>query len=112
MKVPKGGDQLRRGLQAQLRRRDGHGPTEAADDRVTRGFGPPALAAIGVSSLGAAIFFSLGVVSDKALGMTPVVYLVAGLFFVLTAMTYIEGTRSTPSAAARRRSPVMRSTSS
>ena len=91
MKVPKGGDQLRRGLQAQLKRRDGHGPGTAEDDRVTRGFGPPALAAIGVSSLGAAIFFSLGVVSDDALGTTPFVYFVAGIFFVLTAMTYVEG---------------------
>jgi APA family basic amino acid/polyamine antiporter len=91
MKVPKGGDQLRRGLQAQLKRRDGHGPATATDDRVTRGFGPPALAAIGVSSLGAAIFFSLGVVSEHALGTTPFVYFVAGVFFVLTAMTYVEG---------------------
>jgi len=65
----------------------------SVDERIglTTGFGPPALAAIGASALGASIYFALGVVTDRALGLTPVVYLAAGVFFVLTAMTYIEG---------------------
>jgi basic amino acid/polyamine antiporter, APA family len=69
---------------------DGRPPV---DERIglTSGFGPPALAAIGASALGSSIYFALGVVTGNALGLTPVVYLVAGVFFVLTAMTYIEG---------------------
>jgi APA family basic amino acid/polyamine antiporter len=65
----------------------------AVDERIglTTGLGPPALAAIGASALGASIYFALGVVTGDALGMTPVVYVAAGVFFVLTAMTYIEG---------------------
>src|SRR6201988_4502270 len=39
----------------------------------------------------AALYFSLGVVAQRALGLTPVVFLVATLFFGLAAMTYVEG---------------------
>jgi APA family basic amino acid/polyamine antiporter len=58
---------------------------------VSRGLGPPALAARGLTALGASILFILGVVSEHALGLTPVAFLASALFFVLTAMTYIEG---------------------
>jgi APA family basic amino acid/polyamine antiporter len=53
--------------------------------------GSPALFAIVWSSLAAAVYFSLGIVAENALGLTPVVFLGAGIFFVLTAMTYVEG---------------------
>jgi APA family basic amino acid/polyamine antiporter len=53
--------------------------------------GALALFAIGLSAVGASIYFSLGVVAGHALGLTPVVYLFAGVFFVLTMMTYVEG---------------------
>jgi APA family basic amino acid/polyamine antiporter len=56
-----------------------------------RGMGALALFAIGLSAVGASIYFSLGVVAHHALGLTPVAFLVAGVFFVLTTMTYIEG---------------------
>ncbi|MCW3003007.1 MAG: amino acid permease [Conexibacter sp.] len=56
-----------------------------------RGLGQPALFAIVYTSVASAIYFSLGVVADHALGLTPVVFLVAGLFFALAAMTYVEG---------------------
>ena len=48
-----------------------------------RSLGSPALFAIVYTSVAAAIYFSLGVVADHALGMTPFVFLVAGLMFVL-----------------------------
>src|SRR6201999_1909440 len=38
-----------------------------------------------------AIYFSLGVISGHALGLTPVVFLISALLFALTAMTYVEG---------------------
>lgn len=58
---------------------------------VSRSLGPPALAARGLTAVGASILFILGVVSEHALGLTPVAFLASALFFVLTAMSYIEG---------------------
>jgi APA family basic amino acid/polyamine antiporter len=58
---------------------------------VSRGLGPPALAARGLTAVGASILFILGVVSEHALGLTPVAFLASSLFFVITAMSYIEG---------------------
>lgn len=37
------------------------------------------------------VYFALGVVAERALGLTPVVFLVAGIFFALASMTYVEG---------------------
>ena len=56
-----------------------------------RSLGSPSLFAIVYTAVAAAIYFSLGVVGDHALGMTPFVYLFAGVMFVLAAMTYVEG---------------------
>jgi basic amino acid/polyamine antiporter, APA family len=56
-----------------------------------RGTGALGLFAIGLTAVGASIYFSLGVVAGNALGLTPVAYLLAGVFFVLTMMTYVEG---------------------
>jgi APA family basic amino acid/polyamine antiporter len=55
------------------------------------GMGALALFSVGLSAVGASIYFSLGVVAGHALGLTPVVFLLAGVFFVLTMLTYIEG---------------------
>jgi APA family basic amino acid/polyamine antiporter len=56
-----------------------------------RSLGSPALFAIVWTSLASAIYFSLGVVAENALGLTPLVFLGAAVFFALTAMTYVEG---------------------
>ena len=56
-----------------------------------RGLGSPALFAVVWTSLASAIYFSLGVVAENALGLTPLVFLGAAVFFALTAMTYVEG---------------------
>src|ERR671916_3218211 len=56
-----------------------------------RGLGSPTLFAIVYTSVASALYFTLGVVGEHALGLTPVVFLVAGLFFVITTMTYVEG---------------------
>jgi len=64
-----------------------------------RGLGSPVLFAIVWTSLASAIYFSLGVVTENALGLTPVVLLGAGIFFVLTAMTYVEGASLHPERA-------------
>ena len=56
-----------------------------------RSLGSPALFAIVYTSIASAIYFSLGVIGERALGLTPVVFLLAGLVFALAAMTYVEG---------------------
>jgi basic amino acid/polyamine antiporter, APA family len=58
---------------------------------IRRSIGSPALYALVYASTASAIYFSLGVVAEHALGLTPVVYLAAGVFFGMTTMTYVEG---------------------
>jgi APA family basic amino acid/polyamine antiporter len=58
--------------------------------RVLRGLGVPALAGIGLSAVGSSIYFILGVVAGDALGLTPLVFLGSSVFFLITAMTYVE----------------------
>jgi APA family basic amino acid/polyamine antiporter len=50
-----------------------------------------ALFAIVYTTSISSVYFALGVVAHRALGLTPVVFLVAGLFFALAALTYAEG---------------------
>jgi APA family basic amino acid/polyamine antiporter len=56
-----------------------------------RSIGSPLLFVIVYTSLASAIYFSLGVIAGHALGLTPVVFLIAALLFALTATTYAEG---------------------
>ncbi|MHB8532343.1 MAG: APC family permease, partial [Solirubrobacteraceae bacterium] len=65
----------------------------AASARVIarRSIGSPILFTIVYSSLASAIYFSLGVIAGHALGLTPVVFLIAAVMFTVTAMTYVEG---------------------
>jgi APA family basic amino acid/polyamine antiporter len=65
--------------------------SELAGMRITRGLGEPALFAITLSAVVSGLLLTLGVVSGDALGLAPLVYLVAGLFFVATMATYVEG---------------------
>jgi APA family basic amino acid/polyamine antiporter len=58
---------------------------------VERGVGTPRLFATAYSTVGSSIYFALGVVAAFALGLTPVVFLVAGVLFVVTTLTYFEG---------------------
>jgi APA family basic amino acid/polyamine antiporter len=58
---------------------------------LRRSLGSPVLFAIVWTPLASAVYFSLGVVSDHALGLTPLVFGLAAVMFGLTAMTYVEG---------------------
>ncbi len=49
------------------------------------------LLTIAWASVGFSIYFSLGVVAKDGLGLTPLIFLAAGLLFVLTIFTYVEG---------------------
>jgi APA family basic amino acid/polyamine antiporter len=65
--------------------------SERARVLIAHRLGEPSLFAITLSTVVSAIFFSLGVVSGKALGLTPIVYLLAAVFFAVTMATYVEG---------------------
>jgi basic amino acid/polyamine antiporter, APA family len=63
---------------------------------VRRSVGSPLLFAIVYTPIASAIYFSLGVISGHALGLTPLVFLIAAMLFTLTAMTYAEGASMHP----------------
>ena len=56
-----------------------------------RTLGVPWLFAISYSAIGFSIYFSIGLVADRGLALTPVIFLGVGIVFMLNAMTYIEG---------------------
>jgi len=43
------------------------------------------------AAVGFSIYFALGVVAKRGLGLTPLIFLVSGLLFVITMFTYLEG---------------------
>jgi APA family basic amino acid/polyamine antiporter len=61
------------------------------DGRLQRGLGVPWLFAAAYSAVGFSIYFALGVVADRGLGLTPLIFLAAGLLFGLTTLSYVEG---------------------
>jgi APA family basic amino acid/polyamine antiporter len=58
---------------------------------IERRLGAPRLFATAYSTVGSSVYFALGVVAAYALGLTPLVFLVSGLLFILTTLTYFEG---------------------
>jgi APA family basic amino acid/polyamine antiporter len=66
--------------------------------RLERVLGTPALFATAYGNVGSSIYYALGVVAVFALGLTPVVFIIAGLIFACTAATYTEGTVLYPEA--------------
>jgi APA family basic amino acid/polyamine antiporter len=56
-----------------------------------RFLGMPWLWAVAHSAVAFSVYYSLGVVADSALALTPVVFAIAGLVYVMTTMTYVEG---------------------
>ena len=58
---------------------------------IQRSLGVPGLFVAVYSVVGFSIYFALGVVADRGLGLTPLIFLVAGIFFILAALTYVEG---------------------
>jgi APA family basic amino acid/polyamine antiporter len=60
--------------------------------------GAPALFATAYGNVGSSIYYALGVTAALALGLTPIVFLIAGVIFAATAATYAEGTVHYPEA--------------
>ncbi len=58
----------------------------------------PALFATAYGNVGSSIYYALGVTAVFALGLTPLVFVIAGVIFAATAATYAEGTVRYPEA--------------
>ncbi len=65
---------------------------------LERVLGANALFATAYGNVGSSIYYALGVTAFFALGLTPAVFVIAGLFFAATAATYAEGTVNFPEA--------------
>ena len=65
---------------------------------LRRTVGVPGLFATAYGNVGSSIYYALGLVAAHALGLTPVVFMLAGLLFALTAKTYAEGASMYPEA--------------
>jgi APA family basic amino acid/polyamine antiporter len=65
---------------------------------LRRSVGVPGLFATAYGNVGSSIYYALGLVAIHALGLTPVVFMLAGGLFALTAKTYAEGASMFPEA--------------
>src|ERR1700729_4519404 len=65
---------------------------------LQRVLGVNALFATAYGNVGSSIYYALGLVAAYALGLTPVVFMLAGGLFALTAKTYAEGAAMFPEA--------------
>jgi basic amino acid/polyamine antiporter, APA family len=65
---------------------------------LERVLGTGALFSTAYGNVGSSIYYALGLVAVFALGMTPVVFLIAGLIFMCTAASYTEATTMFPEA--------------
>src|SRR5688500_20297847 len=65
---------------------------------LERVLGVNALFATAYGNVGSSIYYALGLVASFALGLTPVVFVITGIFFFCTAATYAEATALYPEA--------------
>ncbi len=65
---------------------------------LQRVLGAPGLFATVYGNVGSSIYYALGVTAAFALGLTPLVFVVAGVIFAATTLTYAEGTVRYPEA--------------
>ncbi|MFL5815974.1 MAG: universal stress protein [Conexibacter sp.] len=65
---------------------------------LERVLGVNALFSTAYGNVGSSIYYALGLVASFALGLTPVVFVIAGVIFYLTAATYSEATAMFPEA--------------
>jgi len=65
---------------------------------LQRVLGVNALVSTAYGNVGSSIYYALGLVASYALGLTPVVFIITGFIFYLTAATYAEATSMYPEA--------------
>jgi basic amino acid/polyamine antiporter, APA family len=65
---------------------------------LERVLGANALFSTAYGNVGSSIYYALGLVASYALGLTPIVFVITGVFFFMTAATYAEATSMYPEA--------------
>ncbi|MBJ7328842.1 MAG: amino acid permease [Solirubrobacteraceae bacterium] len=65
---------------------------------LQRVLGVNALFSTAYGNVGSSIYYALGLVAGLALGLTPLVFVITGIFFFCTAATYAEATAMYPEA--------------
>jgi basic amino acid/polyamine antiporter, APA family len=65
---------------------------------LERVLGANALFATAYGNVGSSIYYALGLTAGIALGLTPLVFIISGIIFAATALTYAEGTVHYPEA--------------
>ena len=65
---------------------------------LERVLGANALFSTAYGNVGSSIYYALGLVASFALGLTPIVFVITGIFFFCTAATYAEATTMYPEA--------------
>src|SRR5882757_436363 len=65
---------------------------------LERVLGVSALFSTAYGNVGSSIYYALGLVASFALGLTPIVFVITGFIFWLTAATYSEATAMYPEA--------------
>jgi APA family basic amino acid/polyamine antiporter len=65
---------------------------------LQRVLGTNALFATAYGNVGSSIYYALGLVASYALGLTPVIFIITGVFFFMTAASYAEATAMYPEA--------------
>jgi APA family basic amino acid/polyamine antiporter len=65
---------------------------------LERVLGVNALFSTAYGNVGSSIYYALGLVASFALGLTPIVFVISGAIFYLTAATYAEATAMFPEA--------------
>jgi APA family basic amino acid/polyamine antiporter len=68
------------------------------DQGLERVLGTSALFSTAYGNVGSTVYYALGLVAVFALGMTPLVFVMAGVIFACTAATYTEATTMYPEA--------------
>jgi|tagenome__1003787_1003787.scaffolds.fasta_scaffold20969296_2 APA family basic amino acid/polyamine antiporter len=64
---------------------------DATNPRMRKGLGSPALFGIVQGFVAASVYFSVGVVAERALGLTWLVFLAGIVLFALVVVSYVEG---------------------
>src|ERR671911_2044023 len=68
------------------------------EQSLRRVHGTAALFSTAYGNVGSTPYYALGVTAAFALGLTPIAFVVAGVIFLCTAATYMEGTVMHPEA--------------
>ncbi|TMM16871.1 MAG: APC family permease, partial [Actinobacteria bacterium] len=92
----RGDGAVRARLRAADAERAAHELSARSMSTLRRSVGSPILFAVVYTSLASAVYFSLGVIAGRALGLTPLVFVIAAGLFAVTAMTYAEGASMHP----------------